>query len=258
MTTQGEKHLTKGKKIVVWFSCGVASAVAAKRTIEAYGDANEVIVVNTPVKEEDEDNRRFLKDVEKWIGQEILFAVNVKYPTSSAVAVWEDRKYMSGVKGAPCTALLKKEARYQWERDNHPDFHVLGFTFDEKHRHKLFVLSEIPNVIPVLINARLTKDDCFKIVQDDGIEIPRIYNMGYPNANCIGCVKATSPTYWSLVRDQHPSVFAERAEQSRRIGCRLVRYKGKRLFLDELPIGATGRPLKKNAIECGIFCEITN
>ncbi len=82
--------------------------------------------------------------------------------------------------------------------------------------------------------------------------------MGYPNANCIGCVKATSPLYWNHVKKMHPEVFEERAEQSRRLGCRLVRYKGKRLFLDELPDDAIGRKMNNMNFECGIFCEVTN
>jgi len=88
-----------------------------------------------------------------------------------------------------------------------------------------------------------------------GIQPPRIYSKGFPNANCIGCVKATSPTYWSLVRKEYPDVYADRAAQSRSLGVRLVRYKNKRMFLDELPEGATGRPLKNMQIDCGIFCE---
>jgi len=247
-----------GKKIVVWFSCGAASAVAAKKTIELYGSDNTVIVVNTPVKEEDEDNRRFFNDVQTWIGQKIEIAINDKFPDCSAVTVWDKRKYMSGVAGAPCTLELKKEARYQWERINHPDWHVLGFTANEQERHDIFVITEIPNVIPVLIDARLRKSDCFNIVRAAGIALPRIYAMGYPNANCIGCVKATSPTYWNHVRKMHPEVFEQRAEQSRRIGTRLVRYKGERIFLDELPVKARGGEMKKMSFQCGIFCEITN
>jgi hypothetical protein len=51
-------------------------------------------------------------------------------------------------------------------------------------------------------------------------------------------------------------VFDQRAEQSRRLGNRLVRVKNKRLFLDELPPGAIGRPMDRlKAPECGIFCE---
>ena len=50
-----------------------------------------------------------------------------------------------------------------------------------------------------------------------GITPPAIYALGYPNANCIGCVKAASPTYWNLVRKTHPEVFEERAEDEQRI-----------------------------------------
>jgi PP-loop superfamily ATP-utilizing enzyme len=243
------------KAIVVWFSCGAASAVAAKKTIELYGSTHTIRVVNNPIKEEDIDNLRFLKDVEKWLGIEIEFAVNSKYPNCSTVEVWEKKQYMSGVAGAPCTGELKKKARQEWEKNNHYDFLVMGFTVDEISRHNGFKNRERENILPVLIDLKLTKNDCFKIIQEADIELPRIYKMGYPNANCIGCVKATSPTYWSHVKKMHPTIFNERAEQSRRIGARLVRYKNKRIFLDELPEGAKGRSMKNMNIECGIFCE---
>lgn len=245
----------KGKRIVVWSSCGAASAVAAKKTLEKYGADNEVLVVNMPIKQEDEDNQRFANDIEKWLGVRIDRIYHPKYK-GDAVAVWEDRKYMSGVKGAPCTKILKKDLRHIWTEANKPDFHVLGFTADEEKRHRLFILSEIPNVIPVLIDEGLTKGDCFGIIQEAGIELPLSYRDGMPNANCNACVKATSPTYWNLMRIKRPLAFKERAEQSRRLGVRLVRYKGKRIFLDELPEDAVGRPIKNMNFECGIFCEL--
>lgn len=241
--------------IAVWFSSGAASAVAAKKTIEKYGDTHIVRVVNNPVAEEDSDNVRFLGDVEKWLGVEIEFALNDKYPSASCVDVWDRRKFMSGPAGAPCTMELKKGARQQWEKKNHVDWHVLGFTYEEKKRHDNFVRSERENLIPVLINESITKSDCYRIIQDAGIDLPRIYHLGYPNANCIGCVKATSPTYWNHVRKVHPDVFQERAVQSRRIGARLVRHKGERMFLDELPSDAKGNAMKNLDFECGIFCE---
>jgi len=64
--------------IAVWFSCGAASAVAAKKTIEKYGDTHTIRIINNPVAEEHEDNRRFLSDVEKWLGIEIEMAINPK------------------------------------------------------------------------------------------------------------------------------------------------------------------------------------
>lgn len=243
------------KDIAVWFSCGAASAAAAKLTIEEFG-ADRVHVLNNPVIQEDPDNLRFLADVEAWLGVKIESVTHSKYPTGDAVQVWDDRSFMSGVEGAPCTTILKKQARQQWEERNVVSWHVLGFTADEKGLHDKFVKTERSNVIPVLIDAGMTKQDCFDFVSAAGLTLPRVYAEGYPNANCIGCVKATSPTYWNLVRDTRPEVFAERAEQSRRIGARLVRVRNERVFLDELKPTDMGRPLKALKMpECGIFCE---
>jgi hypothetical protein len=239
--------------IAVWFSCGVASAVAAKKTIEKYGETHNIFIVNNPVKNEHPDNLRFLADVETWLGQKIIKAINDKYPTTDIVDVFDKVKYISGVAGAPCTRELKKEARYQFEKNNKIDWHVLGFTIDEWERQKRFNRGERENTIPVLINELLTKQDCFKIVEKAGIKLPLIYSLGYPNANCIGCVKSQSPTYWNLVRKTFPDVFEERAIQSRRIGCKLVKLKGKRIYLDELPVDAIGGKIK--SYECGIFCD---
>ena len=243
----------KNKNIVVWFSCGAASTVAAKLTVDKYGKDNNVTVVNNPIKEEHHDNIRFLKDVEKWLGINIVSATNEKYPNASIVEVFEKRKYMSGVAGAPCTGELKKQARYQYELQNTVDYHVLGFTYDEINRHERFVKFERSNVIPILIEDKITKQECFEILSINKIKLPEIYKHGFPNANCIGCVKATSPTYWNLVRSKFPEVFEQRAIQSREIGCKLVRVRGERKFLDELQPTDTGNKMK--SWECGIFCN---
>jgi len=86
-----------------------------------------------------------------------------------------------------------------------------------------------------------------------GIAIPRMYELGFKNNNCIGCVKATSPKYWNRVREHFPKEFEARATLSRELGARLVRVKGARLFLDELD------PAIKDAdeeidFECGLLC----
>lgn len=240
--------------IAVWFSCGAASAVAAYETLKRYPEAT-VRVVNSPVAEEHPDNRRFMADVADWLGVEIETATNKNYPSASAVEVWEKRQFMSSPYGAPCTLELKKEARRQWEAQNHVDYHVLGFTADEVNRFERFRLTERDNVLPVLIDANLTKVDCFMRLMDAGIRLPEIYSRGAPNANCIGCVKATSPTYWNWVRREFPEVFEARAEQSERINAKLVRHKGERIHLREPPIDAAGTPTKNMQSECGIFCE---
>ena len=245
----------KNKHIAVWFSCGAASAVAARLTLDKYGAYNKVSIINNPIKEEHEDNQRFLKDVESWLGHSIESAVREKYPNQSCKEVWEDRRFMSGPMGAPCTLELKKKARQEWESKNNPDYTVIGFTAEEASRADRFKLTERDTLLTPLIEEGYDKQMCFNTLFDAGIELPVIYKHGFPNANCIGCVKATSATYWNLVRKEFPEVFEDRAKQSREIGAKLVYYKGKRMQLDELPKDAVGRKLKDYDFECGIFCE---
>lgn len=186
---------------------------------------------------------------------EIQTAKSSKYPSQSCVDVWESRRFMSGPMGAPCTQELKKKARQEWENTNRPDYTVLGFTAEETKRADRFRLTERDTLLTPLIDEGLSKQDCFNLISLVGIELPAVYKMGFPNANCIGCVKASSITYWNLVKEKFPDIFEERAKQSRDIGARLAYYKGERIFLDEIPEGAVGRKMKDYDFECGIFCE---
>jgi len=244
--------------IAVWFSCGAASAVAAKLTIEKYGATHNIRILNNPVLEEGDDNQRFLRDVSAWLDWPIEHVTNPKYPLCSTQEVFDRRKAMVFPHGAPCTFHLKKEARQIWEKSNHVDWLVLGFTAEERGRHDRFCLTERSDLLPVLIDAGMTKQDCVDYLINAGIELPESYRLGFPNANCTlkGCVKVTSPTYWNFVRRVRPEGFASMAEQSRRLGSRLVRFKGKRIYLDELPADAKGRELKSVKMpDCGVFCE---
>ncbi|EBV2940855.1 hypothetical protein AB1226_001013 [Salmonella enterica subsp. enterica] len=242
--------------IAVWFSCGAASAVAAKLTLEKYGKTHNVRVLNNPIVEEDEDNRRFLHDVEKWLGVKVETVTHPLFPVGSAVEVWEHERYMSGPSGASCTRALKRRARLLWEKHNHCDALVIGLTAEEQRRIDNFNRDRTdkdPVMLPVLADAGMTKQGCFDVLAKEGIRPPAIYSFGFPNANCIGCVKSASPTYWNLVRKTYPGVFAQRAEQSRRLGVRLVKVKGERIFLDELDPNATGR--KMPPFDCGVICQ---
>ena len=110
--------------IACWFSCGAPSAVAAKLALERFGKTHNVRVLNNMVIEEGADNRRFLADVSDWLGVEIEQVINPKYPSQSAVEVWDRRGAMVFRRGAPCTLHLKKEARQKWEKLNPVDWHA--------------------------------------------------------------------------------------------------------------------------------------
>ena len=94
------------KRIVCWFSCGAASAVATKLAIAQYGKEN-IVIARCIVREEHLDNDRFASDCEKWFGMPITNLINEKYD-GSIYEVFRKKSYISGIAGAPCTFHLKR------------------------------------------------------------------------------------------------------------------------------------------------------
>jgi 3'-phosphoadenosine 5'-phosphosulfate sulfotransferase (PAPS reductase)/FAD synthetase len=235
-------------RVVVWFSCGAASACAAKLAVMTH--ANVKVVYCNTLASEHPDNMRFLHDVEKWINRPIEIISSTKFATINDV--FENRNYMSGIRGAPCTLEMKKVPRFEYEAPN--DLHIFGLTADEKRRILLFEQNN-PDLILEwnLLDAGITKQECYEYLKEDGIALPVMYSLGFKNNNCIACVKATSAVYWYNINRHFPDVFAKRAFQSRALGCRLVRYKGERMFLDQLPVLNEDRTPEED-IECGPVC----
>lgn len=238
---------TEGR-VVVWFSCGAASACAAKLASEKF--INLHVVYCDTLAEEHPDNIRFLNDVSNWIGLPIEIIKSRKF--NSVIEVWDKIKYMSGPAGAPCTREMKKIPRQDYELPN--DLNIFGLTIEETKRIKRFEENNRDiDMEWILRDNGMTKEDCYAMLLKANIKLPIMYSLGFKNNNCIGCVKASSPTYWSRVRQHFPEVFKARSEQSRRIGCRLVRLKGKQIFLDELPIDFKDHEPEPD-IECGLIC----
>lgn len=242
------------ERILCWFSCGAASACAAKETLKRYGESHEVLVVNCDTRpSEHPDNYRFSQEVEKWLGVPIIYIRNEDYATVDDV--FEQTRYMAGVRGARCTTELKKIPRLRFARPD--DWHVFGLTFDEGKRVRDFT-SRNPDLRLkwVLVDARITKADCLQQIDNAGIGLPAMYLLGFDNNNCPGCVKASSPWYWDRVRKFFPLVFQRRCAQSRKLGVRLVElHHHQRIFLDQLPQGPFRKNRKEN-LSCGPECGI--
>ena len=205
-----------------------------------------------------------------WGGVKIESATNPCFKQCDITEVFDSYGLMSTPHFAPCTLELKQMARMQWESDNgfdkEKDIIVMGYTVEEKNRQANFNKSEKNKGYTLecpLIDAGWDKHRCFAEIEQAGIKLPEIYTKyGFPNANCIGCVKSGSVWYWQLVRKRFPEVFKKRAEQSRRLGCRLVDLGAgnnpRHIFLDELPEDKVGRKPKSCYVECGIFCGLKN
>ena len=235
------------KRIVCWFSCGAASAVATKIAISENNGALPLIIAYTEVIEEHPDNKRFLADCEKWFGQEIIILGNDKYKRS----IYETFKTSAmNIKGsAPCTQRLKKQVRIKFELPT--DRQVFGYTAEEQNRLDRFIdANNDVDIWTPLIDKGLTKEDCLAMLENAKIELPAMYRMGYLNNNCIGCVKG-GMGYWNKIKVDFPKHFERMSN--------LERFKNQSVlkdrFLDELQPTDGNYPQEQN-IECSIFCQL--
>jgi hypothetical protein len=240
-------------RVICWFSCGAASAVATKLALAQYGALNTV-VVRCIVKEEHPDNDRFAADCEDWFGVPV-FNITAKEYGGSVIKVCDVRQYWSGIEGAPCTRLLKRLPREQFQEPT--DKHIFGYTADAKDLDRWDDFLDANNIDAVapLIERGVQHKDCLSMVESAGIELPVMYRLGFKHNNCIGCRKAGGQGYWNKVRIHFPAVFEQACEQSRRIGAKPLMVNGVHKYLDELTPGA-GDYDSEPEIQCGVFCEM--
>ena len=231
---------------VSWFSCGAASAIATKLS-------SPDVIAYCETGSEHEDNKRFMADCEKWFKQPITLLSTPKF--KDTWEVWEKRKYISGIAGAPCTGELKVKPRLAFEMPD--DIHIFGYTADSSDVSRAKAMGEHwPNLkteFP-LIERGLTKAACFAMLEDAGLKRPIPYDLGFHNSNCKICPKSTSPSYYALVRQEYPEDFKRMVKLSRELDVRLVRIDGERSFIDEIPLDqATVKPI---APECDFLCSL--
>lgn len=229
---------------ICWFSTGISSFVACYLA----KDVDEIIY--THVANQHPDSLRFLHDCEEILGKKITILQSDRY--ASVDDVIEKTRCINTPYGAPCTQKLKKDVRKQWERE-HPDHHtyVWGFDCNEVSRAKRTEqsLTDYDHEFPLIDNG-ITKEQAHGIAWKLGLKRPVMYELGYPNNNCIGCVKG-GMGYWNRIRQDFPEVFERRAKQEREINHSCI----KGVFLDELEPDR-GNINDEVMEECDIICQL--
>lgn len=246
-------------RLVSYFSGGIPSAVATKLAITS--GRGPVTVYNFEIKEEHPDNERFKFECQEWFGQEIITVGNDEFDRS-AQNVFRKTRYLVGPGGARCTGELKKAMR--WEVGRPDDVIVMGYTREESHRPERLLKSEpLLQMWNILIERDLSREDVMAVFQRTGIKQPAMYDLGYRNNNCIGCVKGQAG-YWNKVRVDFPERFAEMAAIERELGRTICKREWtdengerqlERIYLDELPPVLGSYP-KEQEFQCGIFCQM--
>ena len=236
--------MKKNKLKVCWISARVSSFVAgylARDTIDKY--------IYIDIKDQHPDSMRFIYDCEKVLGQKIEILKSAEY--SCVGDVCRAFRFVASAYGAKCTEVLKKRVRKKWEYD-HKDCdltYVWGMDLSEIPRADRLIetMTYVSHEFP-LIEQQITKADAHGISSLLGIKRPVMYDMGYSNNNCIGCLKG-GKGYWNKIRVDFPEVFEDRAAMEREIGHSIL----KDCFLDELPPDA-GRMSAEITEDCSLFC----
>jgi hypothetical protein len=141
----------------------------------------------------------------------------------------------------------------------HDDIWVMGYTVEERDRFDDF-LDHYPlqQAVAPLIEHHLSKADCLAMVERAGIELPRMYRLGYHNANCVGCPKG-GEGYWNKIRRDFPARFETVAAIQEAIGPGAYFFRdrttGQRYSLRALS-PERGRHDEEPPIECSFFCAL--
>lgn len=243
------------ERVVVHFSCGAASAIALKMAIEKYG-AIHVFAINAFIKDEDDDNRRFLADVEEWLGVKIIVLRDEKYG-ASPVEVWKRRRYLVNSHGAPCSKALKRDVLDKFWCLG--DLDVFGYTAEEQDRLDGYIDAHAERrVWAPLVEAGITKPMCLKMIHDAGLVLPLAYREGFSNANCPKCPRG-GMGYWNHIRRVRPANFEEVAQIQDVLGPGSYFFRdrktGERISLRMLDPEA-GRHEPMLSPDCGGVCDL--
>ena len=234
------------KMKVCWISAGVSSFIAGYLEMET---VDKFIYID--IDDQHPDSRRFIADCETALDREIEILKSPYGSVENAIRAAGVVRLQGGF--APCTNWLKKRVRKEWEYEhrNYALTYVWGMDCNEKHRAEVLreTMFEFEHCFP-LIDRLMTKEDAHGLCKELGVPRPAMYDLGYNNNNCVGCVKG-GMGYWNKIRVDFPEVFESRKKLEREIGYSIL----KECYLDELDPNR-GRMSDEIPQECNIFCML--
>lgn len=224
-------------KHIIFYSGGLGSWMTANRVIKKNGKEN-VILLFTDTKMEDEDLYRFLDETEEDFGIPVTRIADGR----DVWEVFKDSRFIGNSRVAQCSHVLKQakslefietgykpheptfikridkkkkeiiyfeteEERQQhitdWREDERePCKLYLGIDWTEEHRKASPTFNWLPYAVefPMCEAPYMNKVDVVKELEMRGIELPRLYKKGFSHNNCGGfCVRAGQGHFINLL-----------------------------------------------------------
>lgn len=204
-------------RVIVALSGGKASAMCAKLTLEKY-PKDKVILYFNDTRWEHPDLYRFLKDLSNYFNHEIIIDSDGRTPEE----LFYDMRFLGCNRVPLCSRVLKAE-RLQKFRQN-GDILVFGIGKEEEHRairltqryQLVGVKTNIFNTLEFpLIENNISNSDVTNFFNSTGIELPKLYQLGFKHNNCSGgCVRAGKKN-WKLLFEKLPDVYIDRERVER-------------------------------------------
>jgi hypothetical protein len=166
----------------------------------------KVIGYFTDVKNEDLDTYRFLVEGAEYLDIELIRDCDGR----DIWDVFEDRSYQGNNRVPICSLILKIQQRVNWLKENCEagiDL-VIGFDWSEIHRVERAIEKEkFANIIAPLVNDLRDKKDVYEELKNPP-ELPELYEMGFPHANCGGACVQAGLGQWELLLRKRPERYA--------------------------------------------------
>lgn len=241
-------------KHIISLSGGIGSYFTLKRVIEKYGK-EDVIAVFCDTWNEDKDLYRFLDDTQKKFEIEIVYICDGRTPIELA----EEEKFLYNSRVANCSKILKSRIFNKWLKTINEECTLyFGIDFTEMHRCKAIIknYSKYKCEFPMCEEPYQYKHEMLESLKLDGIEIPRMYKLGFSHNNCRGmCFKAGIGHFKNLL-EKDRDTFLEFEEEEQKIikiigkDVAILKRKEKPFTLKQLRKIVDNEPEQLTLFEC--------
>jgi len=186
---------------IIQYSGGAGSFAAAQSCIQQHGKEN-VVLLFSDTRMEDPDLYRFLTQTSAYLGVPVTIIADGRNPWQ----VFKDKRFLGNSRVDPCSRILKRELCKTWVEQRYtPADCELWFGIDWMEAHRIKNVENWWNPytckFPLVEDKAYDKNKLIASLAELGIDMPRLYRLGFPHNNCGGfCVKAGKAHFLHLLK----------------------------------------------------------